>query len=211
MPAGVRAAPKLGPEPKKSRQHIVNTEHPETALRERKTRGLGFRPSKRDTEGEQNQVLETRGHRWRVIPTCARAICLDVQWNVQNCISGLREHFPISRPWNTHHLSHAGSSQAEPCACSPAGTPQMPASEPHVSESRGGRAPGKGSGCVTGAISLLSRSSVLCTSCFLGPPSISVAAAYQQFWLHRADFLNIQNLLRTHARQRTRPSLPINL
>lgn len=73
-PAGVRAAPKLGPEPKKPQQHIGTREHPEprgeTALRGRETRQLGFRPSKREIEGEQRHVLETHRHRWHVIPTC---------------------------------------------------------------------------------------------------------------------------------------------
>lgn len=129
-PAGVRAAPKLGPEPKKPQQHIGTREHPEprgeTALRGRETRQLGFRPSKREIEGEQRHVLETHRHRWRVIPTCEseRSVyTCGVARRTASLGSGNSVHHRV--PGTPNNCSHAGSPQAE-LLCRELAQKQMP-------------------------------------------------------------------------------------
>lgn len=220
-PAGVRAAPKLGPEPKKPQQHIGTREHPEprgeTALRGRETRQLGFRPSKREIEGEQHHVLETHRHRWRVIPTC------ESERSVYTC-GVARRTASLGSGNSFHHrvLEHPtiAATPARPrlssCAeslhkskCRPQPAPRLQASD---ARSRAARArKQRGPRARQGAISPLSRSSAPCTSCFLHPLSLwrlhfnSSGCTELTFGTFEICYTH------TRAPQRTRPILPRNL
>lgn len=138
-------------------------------------------------------------------PVRGTATCPDVRCDMQSCTSGLRSHFPSSRPWNPHNCSHAGSPHAE-LLCrqlAPRHAPDAGFPAARVRKQRGWRPRHAEQLQRSGERPAPSRLAASHTSRVLDPLPVSLAAAYQQFWLHRADFLNIQNVLR--ARVHTRP------